>query len=459
MIDFFEQLVASIWNRLHTRPTSTTPARDAVGLGHSVTDDGGIGAVVTLSREKRAEHVLVLGRTGSGKSSLLRHLAAQDIQHDDGFVQIDLHGDATPAVLRLLAAEERRRHVDLSDRVIVLDPSDPDWAVGFNVLEAPSDSQRFVYIADVTQLLKQRWGLESLGARTEELLRNSLLVLSECQQTLIELPTLLTDTNFRRSMVGRIRNVEVQAFFQQRYDIASEAMQATWREAVLNKITVFTSDPHFRHLLGQTRSTVSLVDALDRGCWVLVNVDKGRLGEHAATLGALFLSKLKTALFARRTRRPISVYADELQNLVALDSSLETVLAEARKYAVGVVAANQYLEQYPASMRAAVMAVGTHITFQLSSHDAERFAASADGGKALQALLKNLPRRHMVVKSGSERWQHVVVPNVAEPRTPFAELLARSHRHFARRRTDVEADIQARQRTGARPTEVLRGWD
>src|SRR5207249_2123220 len=114
-------------------------------------------------------------------------------------------------------------------------------------------------------------------------------------------------------------------------------------------------------------------------------------------------------LFARRSRRLVTLYADELQNLVALDSSLETVLAEARKYGVGVVAANQYLEQYPPGMRAAVMAVGTHITFQLSSVDAERFATAADGGKSLQALLKNLPRRHMVVKSGSDRWRHVVV--------------------------------------------------
>jgi energy-coupling factor transporter ATP-binding protein EcfA2 len=411
MIDFFEQLVAAIWNRWRA-PASRIASSDSVLLGRAVTEDGREGARVGISREKRVEHMLVLGRTGSGKSSLLRHLAAQDIQHDDGFVQIDLHGDTTPAILRLLAAEERRRRVDLSERVIVLEPADLDWAVGFNVLEAPSAAERFVYIADVAHLLKQRWGLDTLGARTEELLRNSLLALSECQLTLVELPPFLTDAAFRQQCLARVTNREVGAFFSERFDAASEPMQATWREAVLNKVTVFTADPHFRHLLGQSHSTVSLVDALDGGCWILLNLDKGRLGEHAATLGALFLAKLKTALFARRTRRLTTLYADELQNLVALDSSLETVLAEARKYAVGVVAANQYLEQYPPAMRAAVMAVGTHITFQLSSHDADRFAQAADGGKALQALLKNLPRRHMVVKTGSERWQQVVVPIV-----------------------------------------------
>jgi len=458
MIDFLEQLIAAAWNRLHAGPAPSAPP-DAVLLGRAVSDDTGQGPLVGLPRDKRAEHVLVLGRTGSGKSSFLRHLAAQDVQHDDGFVQIDLHGDATPAVLRLLAAEERRRRVDLSDRVIVLEPADAEWAVGFNVLEAPSVAERFVYIADVAQLLKQRWALDTFGARTEELVRNSLLALSECQLTLVELPPFLTDVSFRRQCLLRVTNADVRAFFHDRYDAASDPMQATWREAVLNKVTVFTADPHFRHLLGQSRSTVSLVDAIDRGCWILLNLDKGRLGEHAATIGALFMAKLKTALFARRSRRLTTVYADELQNLVALDSSLETVLAEARKYAVSVVAANQYLEQYPPAMRAAVMAVGTHITFQLSSADAERFATAADGGKSLQALLKNLPRRHMVVKTGAERWRHVVVPVVTEPRMSFDDLLARSRRRWATRRRDVEAAIQARYGQARAAEEVLHAWD
>src|SRR5262245_6344152 len=103
MIDLFEQLMAAVWNRWQA-PTSRSASSDSVLLGRAVIDDGREGARVGIPREKRVEHMLVLGRTGSGKSSLLRHLAAQDIQHDDGFVQIDLHGDTTPAILRLLAA-------------------------------------------------------------------------------------------------------------------------------------------------------------------------------------------------------------------------------------------------------------------------------------------------------------------------------------------------------------------
>jgi hypothetical protein len=459
MTTLLEKLIARIWNRW-LLPGVPTRFESGVELAQTYTDRGARGAAIRIAHDKRAEHVVVLGRTGAGKSSLLRHLCAQDVEQDFGFLQIDLHGDATPATLRYLAAEERRRQVDLSDRVIVIEPGDPEWAVALNVLAAPSDQQRFVYIADVAHLLKQRWGLEAFGARTEELLRNALLALSENHLTLIDLPPFLTNAAFRAGCLRLVRNPEVTSFFASRYDTASDAMQATWREAVLNKVTAFTADPHFRHLLGQVRANLSLIDAVDRGAWLLVNLDKGRLGDQAPTLGALLLAKLKTALFARRSRRLFTVYADELQNLVAYDgASLETMLAESRKYGVGIVAANQFTDQYPASMRAAIMAVGTHITFQLSSVDADRFAASADGGKALAALLKNLPRRHVVVKCGAERWQHGIVPEVRVPRIDYRDLLDRSRRRWARKRTDIERDIHARHAVARPATEVLDGWD
>jgi hypothetical protein len=128
-----------------------------------------------------------------------------------------------------------------------------------------------------------------------------------------------------------------------------------------------TTDQRFRHILGQQRSTFSLLDAMDRGRWVILNLDKGRLGEQASTLGSLLLTKLKNALFARRRRQLFTLYCDEIQNLVAYDAGLDTLFSEARKFGISVVSANQFLEQYPPQMRAAIMAVGTHIFVQLSS--------------------------------------------------------------------------------------------
>jgi TraM recognition site of TraD and TraG len=177
-------------------------------------------------------------------------------------------------------------------------------------------------------------------------------------------------------------------------------------------------------------------------------------------LGSLLLTKLKNALFARRRRRLFTFYCDEIQNLVAYDSGLDTLLSEARKFGISVVSANQFLEQYPQQMRAAILAVGTHIFFQLSSTDAEKIASALDGGKRLSEVLKNLPKRHMVVKSGSQRHQQVLVPTVSLPEGPSADLYNRCRARWARRRTDVEAEIRQRGQQARRNAgEVLDEWD
>lgn len=457
MKHLFETMIAAAWN-WQPKQHRMVPGLD---VGGAFREDHASRRSIVIPHGIRAEHMAILGKTGTGKSSLLRHFTAQDIQSDFGFMHFDLHGETTPHVLSLLADEEQRRGVDLSDRVILIEPADLEWAVGMNVLAANSDAERFQLVAEVAQVLKQRWHLDSFGARTEELLRNALLALSERHLTLLELSPLLTDREFRARCLAHVQNAEVLSYFTTRYDVGSDAMQASWRDAVLNKVSAFTADPHFRHLLGQTRSTISMRDAMDRGCWILLNLEKGRLGEHAATLGSLFLTKLKTALFARRSRTLFTLYLDELQNLVAYDSGgIDTMLSEARKFGVGVCSANQFIDQYPAAIRSAILSVGTHMCFHLSAPDADRLAAAMGGAKPLQELLKALPPRHVVVKSGHHRWQHAVVPTVRGSRQNIADLRTRSLQRWARRRVDIEAEITARQPARHASTEeVLHAWE
>jgi hypothetical protein len=455
MNHILEHIIVTLFNRRHSRHRRTP---SGLLLGHTVAMDGGAEAAITVPHSKRAEHMAILGRTGTGKSSLLRVMSTQDVRADRGFVHIDLHAETTAFMLALLASEERRRSTDLSGRVIVLEPADSDWALGINVLEAQGERECFLQVAEITRILKQRWQLDTFGARTEELLRNSLLALAESGLTLVDLPMFLTDAAFRQRTLNTTTNVEVLMYFAQRFNIASDAFQQTWREPVLNKITALTADPQLRLMLGQARSTVSLVDALDRGCFVLLNLDKARLGEQAATLGSLFFTKLKNAIFARRSRRPVTIYADELQNLVTYDADLESVLSEARKFGCGVCTANQYLDQYPATLRAAILAIGTHVLFQVSAPDADKLGSLIGGGKPLQTLLKNLPPRQFVVKTGHHEWQHGRVPPVEEIRTDPTDLYNRCRRRWARPRAQVEAEIRQRQHV-ARPTEVLDGWE
>ena len=443
MTQFFDTIISRLWNRASDRKTRSA-SHSALDLGLLVLDGQLSRQHLAIPASKRPQHIAVLGKTGSGKSRLLWHMLSQDIAHGRGVIVFDFHHETTEFLLGVIAAEEQRHGVDLSERLIVIAPADPDFSVGLNVLEQSDRHQNFVQIAEFAQILKQRWRLESLGARSEELLRNTLHLLSDNQLTLLELAPLLTDSSFRAQCLKRSRNSEVSAYFADRYDRASSAMQSVLADAVLNKITTFTSDTRFRHILGQQESTFSLIDAIDQGRWIVLDLDKGRLGEQAATLGSLFLTKLKNALFSRQSRALVSVYADELQNLVAFDSGIDTLLSEARKFGISIITANQFLDQYPQQIRSAILSVGTQVAFQLSAPDAHKIAIALDGGNTLAALLKNLPRRQMVVKSGSARWKQVEVPRVNRTETDYSDLNRRCRQRWAKPRPEIERGIRRR---------------
>jgi hypothetical protein len=317
-----------------------------------------------------------------------------------------------------------------------------------------------VWISEFSQILKRRWGLDHFGARTDELLRNALYVLSANSLTLLELAPLLTHPGFRAQCLKKTPNAEVRSYFEFRYNTASEPMQATMREPILNKTSAFTADPSFRHIVGQPRSTFSVTEAMDEGHWIIVDLPKGELGDQAITLGSLIFTVGKNALFSRIKRTLFTIYVDEVQNFVEYDAGLEIVLSEARKFGVSVVSANQFLGQYPEAMRTAILSVGTHIFFQLSSVDAVMIAQALDGGKSLAERLKNLPPRHFVIKSGADHWAEGCTPMVDDARANTADLMNRARALRARPRAVVEAEIAERHATLTKSTDaVLHEWD
>ena len=455
---FFERLITRLWNRLAAR-TRRSALTFGLSLGNRVVDEAVTRTRVSIPHSRRATHVALLGRTGTGKSSLIRWFCEQDIGAGRGFIVFDLHGELTPTLLSLIAAKERESRGDLSNCVIVIDPADTAYSVGLNPLEGRLGQDSFVRVSQFAEVLKQRWGLHTFGARTDELLRNALLVLAENNLTLLELGLLLTDALFRATCLKHITNTEVREYFETRYDAASEAMQGVMREPILNKTSAFTADPHFRFIVGQ-RSTFSIAQAMDEGKWVVVNLAKGRLGSEALTLGALLLTVIKHAVFERENRELVTVYADEVQNLIGQNADLETMLAENRKAAVAICTANQYLEQLPQEIRAAILAVGTTVCFQLSPPDAQFVAAALDGGKPLSERLKNLPPRHAMVKSGGDPLVEVAVSEVRQPTDSWRGLYDRSRSRWARPRAAIAADIAARQnRAGGSTAEEFHDWE
>jgi len=457
VLELFENRIARLWNSARR---DNKPATGGVLLG-SVVHDGIVASEhAFLAHSKRAEHIAITGRTGSGKTNLIEDCQSQDVRERRGFLPFDFHDEITAFALKTIAAEERRTGQDLSQKTILIDPTDPTYSVGLNILEKQSDKERFVQVAEFAAILKRRWGLDSFGARTEELLRNSLHAVAENELTLLELPPFLTSTAFRAKCLKSVANSEVREYFQTRYNATSASMQAAMSGPVLNKLTAFTGDPHFRHMFGQQRSTLSLSEAMDKSCWVLLRLPKGKLGPEAATTGALFLQQLINLVFARRNRRLFTIYADEIKNLIVGESGLEVLLAEARKFNIGVVSANQYLDQFPSQLRSALDAIGTHIYFQLSAPDATQVASSLDGGKSLAELLKNLPRGEFVLKTGSQPWIRVRAPQASAPDVDYSDLKRRCLARLARNRTDIEREIQGRQAVAhGRRMEALDGWE
>jgi hypothetical protein len=459
MKNFLEKTIARLWNTRVNERRAPVDHGD-LDLGSEVVDGESTGKRVGIAQNRRAEHLSLVGKTGTGKTSLIRNLQRQDIDRDRYFAACDQHGEEMPFLLKTIALRERTLKKDLSDRLIVIDPADPDFSVGFNPLEGPSGPDRFVQIAEFSQILKERWHLDTFGARTDEVLRNSLFALSENGLTLVELAPFLGDAGFRSRCLARVTNTDVREYFELRYDLASDAMRRQLAEPVLNKVSLFISDVRFRHLLGQRHSTFSLVDAMDRGCWIILNLDKGQLGEHAATFVSLFIAKTKHAYFARKSRRVYGLYCDELPSLIVFGGALETILAEARKKGGAVVSANQFLAQYSAQMQAAILSVGSFGFFQLSGADAQQVAAMLDGGKPLAERLKNLPRRHLIVKTVHERWREALVPVIREPNIDSSDLYRRSRARWARPRHEIEEEILNRREVGRRTNrEALDGWE
>jgi hypothetical protein len=451
MSNFIENIFVNTFNRFSQAGKPTL--KGGLPLGVLVFDERATTKHYFLPTVLRAQHMAILGKTGSGKSYFIRHIAQHEVDAGRGFALFDLHGDLIPPILRYIAL---KRPAD-QRRVVIIDPVNPLWAVGLNPLEAHDEFSRFREVAEVTRSLADRWDFK--GARTEELLRNALFVLSANGLTLLETALLLSDDFYREQLMRKVMNQDVREYFELRFNPLSDAMKGTMREPALNKLSEFTADPHFRYILGQRVSSFSFDEALAGGQIVLINLQKGRLGIHSTTFGSLILAKLKEAIFRRRSRELFTVFADEMQNLAASNADFETLFSEARKFSVGIVTANQFLAQLPPTMRSAVQAIGTHVFFDLSPEDAAHVAQEIGGGKPVSEKLRSLPPRHAIVKSGHFRAQEIVTPDVQTATASPDRFLEQSNQLHAKRRTDIDADIRARRPIPENLKEVIHDWE
>lgn len=442
-----EDLIVSILNRRRSRRVD-----DENGIDFGV--DAESGRAVHWPQVRRFEHAAVLGHSGSGKTHFLEFLALQHMRRGEGFAFLDFHGDATDHLAGFAAGIQ-----GASDRLVIIDPTDRESSPGLNPLQtiSGSEAESFARSSELASILRQRWQVDAFGARTEELLRNTLFTLSQGAQTLVEAPLFLTSRTFRSRLVAGLRHPDVRSYWRDRYEPLSEAMKAGFREALLNKVTGFLTEPASRHLLGQPRSTVDLSEAMSSGRWVLINLAKGRLREHAHTLGNLLFAQLQFAVMARvdlppSRRRLFTIFCDEAQNLA--ENDLMTLFAEGRKFGVSLITANQFWEQLPKELRGALLSAGTHILFRLSSGDAAVLSGelSVPLRHRYHSRLTELSRGQAIVRVGASSPSLVRIPVLPKASSTEAqeELRSLSAHLYMTPRSAVESDIRRRQQEGSR---------
>jgi len=348
-----------------------------------------------IKSDDRLRHMYIIGKTGMGKTELLKNMIVQDILNGDGVGFVDPHGDAAKEILNFIP-EERMKDV------IYFNPGDVNYPIAFNIMESVSEDQRHLIAAGLMGVFKKIWP-DVWSARMEYILNNTILSLLEIEgSTLLGINRLLSDSSWREEIVGQLKDPVIKAFWTQEFSKYSQKYEIEATAAIQNKIGQFISTPLIRNIIGQVNSTIDVREIIDGKKIFIMNLSKGRIGEDASKLlGALLITKIQLAAMSRvdipeKERSPFYLYVDEFQNFAT--ESFATILSEARKYKLSLVLAHQYIEQMDDSVRGAVFGnVGTMILFRIGSEDAEALRKEFSPEFTEEDLV-NLARQYIYVR-------------------------------------------------------------
>jgi len=337
----------------------------------------------------RRRHVYVIGKTGMGKSTLLENMIYSDIIAGKGVGVVDPHGDLADAVLNFIPSNR------IND-VILIDPSDKDYAVAFNMLENVDSSLNSIVCSGLVGIFKKIYA-DSWGPRLEHILRNTILSLLEYPgTTMLGITRILQDEEFRKKIVKKIEDPVVKSFWVDEFEKMQDKIKIEAISPIQNKVGQFLSSPVIRNIVGQPKSTIDLRFAMDKGKIVIINLSKGKIGEdNSALLGSMFITKFQLDAMSRanipeKDRKDFYLYVDEFQNFAT--DSFATILSEARKYKLNLTMANQYISQMPDEVKDAVFGnVGTLLSFQVGFDDAE-YISQQFGEEVLPSDLVSLSK-------------------------------------------------------------------
>lgn len=339
---------------------------------------------IRMKQQDRRRHLYVIGKSGSGKSVFQASLIKQDIEAGRGVCVIDPHGDLVDECLEYVPRER-------AEDVIYFDPADSERPMGLNMLEydpAHPEQKTFV-INEMLKIFDKLYDLKTTGGPMfETYMRNAILLLMEHPEsgmTLMDIPRVLADEEYRNFKLSHCRNQEVKDFWQKEaLKAGGEASLANMVPYITSKLASFIYNDYMRVIVGQQESAFNFFEVMNSGKILLIKLSKGKIGDlNAYLIGMVVVGKILNAALARgdmppEERKDFYLYIDEFQNF--LTDSIMVILSEARKYGLNLIIAHQFIGQLNGAggdtkIRDAIFGnVGTMAAFRIGVEDAEFLA-------------------------------------------------------------------------------------
>jgi hypothetical protein len=426
------------------RETGKTKAAPAIVRNHGILLGTNVHAGKTvdvrLSPEQRTRHCHVIGASGTGKSTLLFNLIRQDIDRGEGVAVFDPHGDLVDKILGSIPPER------LGDMVLV-DPSDDQSSIGFNILSAHSDLEKNLLASDlvaVFQRLSTSW-----GDQMNSVLQNAILAFLESTRrgTLADLRCFLIEPAFRNEFLKSVHDEEVVYYWQKGFPHLTGNKSIG---PILTRLETFLSPKPIRYMVSQPENRLDFAHIMDTGKIFLAKLPEGLLGkENSYLLGTLLMSKFQQMAMSRQaqqmaTRRDYWIYADEFHNYIS--PSMAEILSGARKYRIGLTLAHHELHQLQRNPEVASAVMShpfTRIVFRVGDDDAKKLG---EGFACFEARdLKNLETGQAIVRVERSDFDFnlsVPMPDKLDEATATArrhEVITRSREKYGTPRAEVQA--------------------
>jgi len=441
------------WMRARKLPPPSNLPKEGITLGKSVYR--GVEAIIKMKDDDRRRHIYCIGKTGTGKTTWMQNLAYQDIVAGKGVCVVDPHGDMVDWLMARIPK-------DRVDDVVYFYPPDMDRPMGLNMLDATTPNQKQEVVAQMIAIFYKLFDPtgtnQIIGPMFEHYMRNAMLALladDATGATLVEIPRMFTDQEFRNQKLTKVTDPVVRQFWLQEYAQSQRGQQsADMLSYVISKIGRFISNDMMRNIVGQAKSAFDIRDIMDHKKILLINLAKGLTGDlNSNLLGFILVSKLQMAALSRADvveseRQDFYLYIDEFQNVTT--DSISVILSEARKYHLNLIVAHQFVAQLDEKIREAVLGnAGTMISFTIGPSDVEvigkQFAPELNANDLINIENRNAYVKLLIDGAVSKPFNMTALPPMGEARPKVGAALKNLSRlKYGRDRRLVEAEIAQR---------------